>query len=206
MDCSTITFIPGGRWNCVHIDDPRSTEQQLPSLSDCMKQKPSDFIRKLIVEQRMGAAPSDMAMDIGGGGDGGPSTVVQNLRFNMAQPIDPYQVHLLGNLPAHVKLSAPILAVYIVGTDFNIFSLSMNTFLQMGDTTEFTLKDDAEGSVFSNLRPFLEQCLPTAISVIRTDQNHNRVQLLKQLLSSNEGAFLYLYNPVLCSACVSDKP
>lgn len=43
----TICF-PGGKWKCVHIDDPRSPEIRLPSLSKCMELTPSEIIAKLL--------------------------------------------------------------------------------------------------------------------------------------------------------------
>ena len=41
----------GGKWTCVHIDDPRSPLIKLPSLSKCLKLTPSEIIEKLILKR-----------------------------------------------------------------------------------------------------------------------------------------------------------
>ena len=38
----------GGKWRCVHIDDPRSPLFRLPSLSKCMSIQPQELIAKVI--------------------------------------------------------------------------------------------------------------------------------------------------------------
>ena len=41
----------GGKWKCVHIDDPRSPEIRLPSLSKCLQLTPSQVIRRLMLKR-----------------------------------------------------------------------------------------------------------------------------------------------------------
>jgi len=38
----------GGKWSCVHIDDPKSPQIRLPSISKCLKLSPSDIIEKVM--------------------------------------------------------------------------------------------------------------------------------------------------------------
>ena len=102
----------GGRWRCLHIDDPRTPEIRLPSLSSCMQYKPHQIIDKLI-----------------------------------------------SRLPAIAAAAAP---------------------MEMGDTGE-------DGDEFDGLRKFIIKCIPTAVSIITTDQHYDRVDLLKRLLSENKG-------------------
>ena len=52
--------------------------------------------------------------------------------------------------------------------------------MEMGDTGE-------DGDEFDGLRKFIIKCIPTAVSIITTDQLYDRVDLLKRLLSENKG-------------------
>ena len=52
--------------------------------------------------------------------------------------------------------------------------------MEMGDTGE-------DGDEFDGLRKFIIKCIPTAVSIITTDQHYDRVDLLKRLLSENKG-------------------
>ena len=109
---SVVFSHTGGRWRCLHIDDPRTPEIRLPSLSSCMQYKPHQIIDKLI-----------------------------------------------SRLPAIAAAAAP---------------------MEMGDTGE-------DGDEFDGLRKFIIKCIPTAVSIITTDQHYDRVDLLKRLLSENKG-------------------
>jgi len=40
--------LAGGSWDCVHIDDPRSPKIRMPSLSECVKLKPSAMVQQEI--------------------------------------------------------------------------------------------------------------------------------------------------------------
>lgn len=41
-------YLLGGKWRCVHIDDPKSPEIKLPSLSMCLQLTPSEILKKLV--------------------------------------------------------------------------------------------------------------------------------------------------------------
>ena len=65
--------------------------------------------------------------------------------------------------------------------------------MEMGDTGE-------DGDEFDGLRKFIIKCIPTAVSIITTDQHYDRVDLLKRLLSENKG----MTRPIsLRHSCVS---
>lgn len=40
-------FMLGGKWSCLHIDDPRSPAIKLPPLSKCMQLTPSQIVDKV---------------------------------------------------------------------------------------------------------------------------------------------------------------
>jgi len=41
-------ILSGGKWSCVHIDDPKSPQIRLPSLSKCLKLTPSGIVEKVM--------------------------------------------------------------------------------------------------------------------------------------------------------------
>ena len=47
----------GGKWRCVHIDDPKSPNICLPSLHECMMSRPSEILGGLV------HAPNDEQME-----------------------------------------------------------------------------------------------------------------------------------------------
>ncbi|XP_067940321.1 E3 ubiquitin-protein ligase RNF213-like [Watersipora subatra] len=42
----------GGKWKCVHIDDPRSPAFKLPSVSYCMQIQPRELIRRVLITMK----------------------------------------------------------------------------------------------------------------------------------------------------------
>jgi len=45
---SIYMILSGGKWSCVHIDDPKSPQIRLPSLSKCLKLTPSGIVEKVM--------------------------------------------------------------------------------------------------------------------------------------------------------------
>ena len=52
--------VTGGKWKCVHIDDPRSPEIRLPSSRQCMELTPSQIIAKLLPQPQPEIEPDPM--------------------------------------------------------------------------------------------------------------------------------------------------
>ncbi|XP_067937583.1 E3 ubiquitin-protein ligase rnf213-alpha-like [Watersipora subatra] len=112
----TFSGYQGGKWSCVHIDDPRSPIINLPSISRCLELTPSKMIASL--QQQLSRISQEEAM----------------------------------------------------------------------------ATDDDGMSASDDLLTFLKQCLPVAVSVIKSDQMYDRVGLLKQLFNSaTECQFLEIF-------------
>ncbi|KAF6032077.1 hypothetical protein EB796_009577 [Bugula neritina] len=47
-----FTGYQGGKWKCIHIDDPRSPQILLPSLNSCLELTPSQIIQQLIDQSK----------------------------------------------------------------------------------------------------------------------------------------------------------
>lgn len=58
--------ISGGKWRCIHIDDPKLPELTLPSLRNCTTLAPSDIIGQILSADDLEAS-YDEAMDVEAG-------------------------------------------------------------------------------------------------------------------------------------------